>query len=121
MPELRPCIRRMGPDMFRASNSLAALAYHNELSGFRMFRCATIQAEGWCLGAECDLFVVGAGGGGAPTGGSGAEPPAVSSHTAATPPLPHQHTNTGLAWPDLPLPLGRERSRLQRLKRKVVC
>jgi hypothetical protein len=98
----------MGPDMFRASNSLAALAYHNELSGHKMFRCSTIQREGWCLGAECDLFQSTIDGTlklPAIRGGLGAKPPIAGSAEPA--PLPTSTIQTtipdmsGVDWSSL--------------------
>lgn len=53
---LRPCIARLGPEDFAASNSLAKLAFDNEVAGHRQFKCVTLVREGWCLGEECSLF-----------------------------------------------------------------
>ena len=120
---LRPCIAELGPGALVGSNSHAQLAYSNEVTGRSMFRCSTIQREGWCLGAECELY--------RRRGGSGAEP--LMGVTGAEPPL---GSSTGLSssssvpgssakqsvnpWGPLPLPLGRDRSRLKRAERRVA-
>jgi len=54
---LRPCIAALSVDDFQASNSLARLAFENEVSGHRQFRCSTLAREGWCLGpGQCPLY-----------------------------------------------------------------
>jgi hypothetical protein len=87
---MRPCIARLTSADFVASNSLVRLAYENELSGVRPFRCETLVREGICLGDECVIYRYGIvkhvedsrrGG----TGVRGREPPAVSSGATARP------------------------------------
>ena len=64
---MRPCIARLASGDFAGSHSLARLAWENELSGVRPFRCTTLLREGLCLGLECLLYRAGlAGDGGVP-------------------------------------------------------
>lgn len=120
---MRLCIARLGPGELSGSNSHAQLAFSNEVTGRNMFRCSTIQREGWCLGAECELYR-GRGGLGAepPMGVTGAEPPAISSSNRVISSVPGSSTKQSTyagEWGPLPLPLGRERSRLKRLERRA--
>ena len=77
---MRKCIALLTREDMRPSYSLAKLARENELSGRNRFRCKTISDNGWCLGAECNLFPRGGfvvvGGASAPlTGSSEPGPP----------------------------------------------
>ena len=124
MVSLRPCIAELGPGALVGSSSHAQLAYSNEVTGRNMFRCSTIQREGWCLGAECELYrrrggsgaepLTGVTGAKAPLGSSGPVVVAGSSAKQSTNPYPSS------PWGPLPLPLGRERSRLKRAERRVA-
>ena len=60
---MRKCIALLSREDMRPSYSLAKLARENELSGRNRFRCKTISDNGWCLGAECNLFPSGGFGG----------------------------------------------------------
>ena len=53
---MRKCIALLSREDMRPSYSLAKLARENELSGRNRFRCKTISDNGWCLGAECNLY-----------------------------------------------------------------
>ena len=53
---MRKCIALLTREDMRPSYSLAKLARENELRGRNRFRCKTIHDNGWCLGAECNLF-----------------------------------------------------------------
>jgi len=74
---MRKCVSLLTAEDMKPSYSLAKLALANEASEVNMFRCKTISDNGWCLGAECNLFPLGGFGG-------SAEPRGVSTPLVPT-------------------------------------
>ena len=84
---MRKCIALLTREDMRPSYSLAKLARENELSGRNRFRCKTIHDNGWCLGAECNLF---------PKGGFGGCASAQLTGTSVPVPPPNQVNPTSM-------------------------